>query len=154
MALSAAGFVLMLTHPCDGLLGCFLGNRTIQGEPAFTRLRDLLAIRGIRTQPAVDRVIKNMDSAVAGVITGSPKASVVLVPLLFLPLPLTGVPYFLTKRHSTNREAYIYIMAKHMAKWTEAGMVKEAATTVLGWLRAACTLPGPSQPSSVQYLGC
>jgi hypothetical protein len=69
---------------------------------------------------------------------------VVLVPL-FLPLPLPWVQYFLSKRR-TNREAYGY-WAKHMAKWTEAGTVKEAATTALGWLRAACTL----DPAHPQY---
>jgi hypothetical protein len=40
----------------------------------------------------------------------------------------------------------VYVgMAKHMAKWTEAGMVKEAAsTTALRWLRAACSTLAPS----------
>ena len=126
------------THPCDGLFCCFLSDRTVvdfQGEtiiqePVFTTLCDLSAISGIvSTQPAADRAIKNMDSSVATVIKGSPKASVVLVPL-FLSLPLPWVPYFLSKRR-TNREAYVYL-AKHMAKWTEAGMVKVAASTALG----------------------
>jgi hypothetical protein len=139
------------THPCDGLFGCFLGDRTFvdfQGEtvihePVFTTLHDLSSISGIRTQPATVKAIKGMDPAGA-VINGSPKASSVLVPL-FLPLPLPWVPYFLSKRR-TNREAYFHL-AKHMAKWTEAGTVKVAATTTLGWLRAACTL----DPLNPQY---
>jgi hypothetical protein len=133
------------THPCDGLFGCFLGDRTVvdfQGElvihePVFTTLHDLSSISGIRPQPATVKAIQDMDHDGDTFIKGSSKASNLLVPL-FLPLPLTWVPYFLSQRR-TNREAYFHL-AKYMAKWNKDGPEKLAATITLGWLRAACTL--------------
>jgi hypothetical protein len=142
------------THPCDGLFGCFLGDRTFvdfQGEtvihePVFTTLHELSSISSIRTQPATVKAIKDMDPAGGTLLNGSPKASSILVPL-FLPLPLPWVPYFLSQRR-TNSEAYFHL-AKYTAKWTEAGPIKSAATLTLGWLRAACTLDPVSPTYSI-----
>jgi hypothetical protein len=138
----------MEDHSFDGVLGCFLGDRTIMSfsgnlviqEPDFVALRDTTAIRGISTKPAADGAIRRIGAS-GDFVKGNARADEVDLPLC-LPLPLTWVPYFLEKRR-TNNEAYVH-MSEHMDMWEGS---KAMGAMVRGWFRAACT----RHPSSPDY---
>ena len=96
-------------HQSDGVLGCFLGDRTIattiDGEticrdPDFITFRDETFIGQVPVKPAAESSIKKMDDATF--ISGNARGNEVFVPRC-LPLPLAWLPYFMEKPRS-NKE--------------------------------------------------
>jgi hypothetical protein len=139
----AHGFAQMAmeedSHPCHRLLGFFLGDRivtTFQNEavlqdPLFVTIPEAIRTSAVLVKTAVEGTIKKM--APGGLSKGNAKAPEVTVPV-FLPLPLSWVPYFLEKRRS-NWEAYFH-MHKKLAKWTAGSVeLRDTNNEVLTWFR-------------------
>jgi hypothetical protein len=142
-------------HPCNDLIGCFVGDRiimefqgeTILQEPQFVTLMDPEAIAGITTRTAADGAIKKLGMT-GGLLKGNPRASATVVPA-FLPLPLAWVPYFLERQRS-NTEAYCHI-SKKLASWQKGtSELRECSNGILEWFRAACTLD-PTAPTTASW---
>jgi hypothetical protein len=131
-------------HQLDGVLGCFLGDRTIattiDGEticrdPDFITFRDETFIGQVPVKLAAESSIKKMDDATF--ISGNARGNEVFVPR-YLPLPLAWLPYFMEKPRS-HKEGSLY-RTKQLGKISnpDEAMSKNIAL-VLNWFKAACT---------------
>jgi hypothetical protein len=87
------------SHHCDGILGCFIGNRTImafQGDrfiqdPTFVMLCERTFIdHGFKIKPALDGAIRKMDPTERRIIKGNQKPTCLAA--VCLPLPLAWAP--------------------------------------------------------------
>jgi hypothetical protein len=131
-------------HPSEGLFGCFLGDRTVMtlnGEtviqdPEFVVFRDDDAVQAVQLRTAANATIKKMGT-LDDFIKSAAKGALATVPM-YLPLPLSWVPYLL-ETPRTNKEAYL-----HYAR--QLGQVKpgndeqaEGLALAMNWFKAACT---------------
>jgi hypothetical protein len=137
-------------HPCNGDLGCFIGDQGVtdfQGtqllqDPTFVTMPNDMTELFITLKTAADGTIKKMGAKEA-LLPGNPKSPAITVPY-FLPLPLGWVQYFMDKRR-TGKEAYAY-MSKKIKHWAKGNQdLHEGSSMVLTWLRAACT-KDPAHP--------
>jgi hypothetical protein len=151
------------THPCDGLLGGFIGDRMVialEGaqvvhEPPFVMICEDTFIHSVKVRPASDSAIKKMKANERLLPPGRTTAEQELPGIMPLPL-LPWIPYFLEQRRSTV-EAYIY-MRKKLAKGKDDGDddIKLFYTVIVGWFsrrHVQRTCPGESTASSTPSRG-
>ena len=132
-------------HPCDGLFGGFLGDRSVMDfdgdcviqDPEFVTFKDLDELRwSTKVRPASDTTIKNMlpNTPFVKLSTKSQEAEIPVI----LPLPLSWVPYFVAKPR-TNRDAYLYV-AKFRNSFGVVGQGNvDWYNIALAWFRTACS---------------
>jgi hypothetical protein len=112
-------------HQCDGLVGCFLGDRSVLEfngdvvvqEPEFVTFKETGVMRTITLRPVSEATIKRMTQSTDFVKLGT-KGDSVEIPSV-LPLPVSWVP-FLLEKPCTNCNAYLCI-TKLQTAWKAEG---------------------------------